>query len=518
MKRSFLSIIVWVLVFVIFSIRPVSADIIYVDDSATGANNGSSWTDAYNFLQDALTQASSEPNITEIHVTQGIYKPDSNSVCPDGTGDREASFYMINGIEIKGGYAGYGETDPNVRDFILYETILSGDIGTPADINDNCYHVFYHTYHSYLDSTAILDGVTIKGGNANEPPSPHCHGGGIYSEWSEQTITNCVFNENSASLNGGGLCNYNPTYALNDDLTNSDSEVREINFDGPKLTNCTFMGNSARNYGGGIYNLTSDMSVTNCNFIGNSANNGGGMYNDFYSNPIVRNCIFNSNLADFGGGMYNDYHNSPVVTNCTFSNNIAYSGGVIYNYFSNGPTLLGCIFSKNSATDGPGLACDSYNQNYPSTVTLTNCIIWNGESWLWNNDNSTINVEYSDIEGGWPGEGNIDMEPLFADADSNDFHIKSQAGRWDENSQSWITDANTSPCIDAGNWATPVGFEPFPNGGRINMGAYGGTSQASKSYFGTEPCVTIIAGDINGDCKVDFIDFAIMALHWQEEQ
>jgi hypothetical protein len=63
-----------------------------------------------------------------------------------------------------------------------------------------------------------------------------------------------------------------------------------------------------------------------------------------------------------------------------------------------------------------------------------------------------------------------------------------------------------------------IGYEPFPNAGRINMGAYGGTAEASKSYFGAAPCETIVAGDINGDCKVDFEDFRLMALHWLEER
>ena len=64
---------------------------------------------------------------------------------------------------------------------------------------------------------------------------------------------------------------------------------------------------------------------------------------------------------------------------------------------------------------------------------------------------------------------------------------------------------------------SPIGEEPFPNGGRINMGAYGGTAEASKSYFSEPPCETIIAGDINGDCKVDFVDLSILAYHWLEE-
>ena len=80
-----------------------------------------------------------------------------------------------------------------------------------------------------------------------------------------------------------------------------------------------------------------------------------------------------------------------------------------------------------------------------------------------------------------------------------------------------MIDEVTSPCIDAGDPMSPIGREPFPNGGRINMGAYGGTAEASKSYFGKPPCEIIVAGDINGDCIVNFKDFAIMALHWLEQ-
>ncbi len=75
-------------------------------------------------------------------------------------------------------------------------------------------------------------------------------------------------------------------------------------------------------------------------------------------------------------------------------------------------------------------------------------------------------------------------------------------------------DEVTSPCIDAGDPMSPIGLEPFPNGGIINMGAYGGTSEASKSYFGKPVCETIVAGDINGDCEINFKDFWFIALHW----
>jgi hypothetical protein len=68
-----------------------------------------------------------------------------------------------------------------------------------------------------------------------------------------------------------------------------------------------------------------------------------------------------------------------------------------------------------------------------------------------------------------------------------------------------------------GSTGNTIVYEPFPNGGIINMGAYSGTAEASKSYFGEPICETIVAGDINGDCKVNLIDFALIAFHWLEE-
>ena len=152
---------------------------------------------------------------------------------------------------------------------------------------------------------------------------------------------------------------------------------------------------------------------------------------------------------------------------------------------------------------------------------------------MWSREDPTVQITYNNIQGAWVGVGNIDADPCFAQAgywdpngtaqDPNDdfwvdgeYHLKSQAGRWEPNEGRWKIDEVTSSCIDAGNPMSPIGYEPFPNGGVINMGAYGGTGEASKSYFGEPPCQTIVAGDANGDCEVDFEDFRLMALHWLE--
>jgi hypothetical protein len=132
---------------------------------------------------------------------------------------------------------------------------------------------------------------------------------------------------------------------------------------------------------------------------------------------------------------------------------------------------------------------------------------------------SDIHINYSDLfNEAWSGTGNINADPCFADPNNGDYHLKSQTGRWDANERRWTTDEVTSPCIDAGDPSSPIMYEPFPNGGIINMGAYGGTVEASKSYFGQPVCETIVAGDINGDCVVNLKDFALMAFHWLEER
>ncbi len=137
------------------------------------------------------------------------------------------------------------------------------------------------------------------------------------------------------------------------------------------------------------------------------------------------------------------------------------------------------------------------------TATLINCIIWDCPRPVTLTDSSNqeiedrgshITIKYSDIEGGqdgvsvsgrystftW-GPGNINTDPLFADSRADDFHLKSEAGRWDPNSTNWVIDDITSPCIDAGDPNSDWTSEIWPHGELINMGAYGGTQEAGMS-------------------------------------
>jgi hypothetical protein len=589
-----LNLEMWLVISLLWLELPATAldgRIIYVDTDATGVNDGSSWDNAYKYLQDALAAAIYGD---DIHVAQGIYTPDRGVGVT--AGDARATFSLKNGVAVRGGFAGHGEPDPNTRDFVRYETTLSGDLaGDDVNVTDlrglltdsrragNSYTV---VTCRETDSNTILDGLTVTGGHCmiliHFPPgssaagmyncsaSPtviNCtftgnatlySGGGIYNgEGSNPTLINCVFTRNYASGRGAAManvsdsnpklinCTFTDNYASWDEMLggamfncssnptltnciferNSGSAMYNL-MSSPMLQNCIFVENSAY-FGGGICNEnSSSVRLHNCTFMGNSAEHVGGGISDSNSTIILIDCVFRGNSARiYGGGGIAAYDSSQILINCIFSGNSAFFGGGVMNTFSN-LTLSNCTFSGNLAQkQGGGIL------NHSPYMRLTNCILWNNEDEIDDAYGLMTQITYSNVQGGWPGEGNIDADPCFVESgywDPNgtwdnpnddfwvdgDYHLKSQAGRWEPVSQSWVKDNVTSPCIDAGDPMSPIGYEPFPNGGRINMGAYGGSAEASKSYFGEPICKTIIAGDINGDCKVDFKDLALLATHW----
>jgi hypothetical protein len=481
---------------VLFLMAAVHADatgrVIYVD--ADGAGDGASWAAGCRSLQDALADA--RPG-DEIRVARGIYKPDQGT--GQIPGDRAATFRPATGVTIKGGYAGFGEPDPNMRDTGLYETILSGDLkgddGPSFTGNsENSNHV---VTGSGTRATAVLDGFTITGGNANGPSSSK-RGGGMNNSAGSPTVTHCTFVGNWAE-NGGGMGNERESNPI---LENCIFRANRVEQDGggiynnsssPRLTNCAFTENLAGYGGAGMSNDSSDPVLSKCTFSRNLAHFGGGMFNRS-SGPTIANCTFSENsVYDYGGGMYST-SSSPIVTNSLFTGNQAgpYGAGMSFN--SGRPVLTNCTFAGNKAPSGKALSFVGRR----STIELTNCILWDGVSQIRNDNVSTITISYSNIAGGWAGTGNIDVDPLFAAVgywDPNgtasdtrddfwvggDYHLQSKFGRWDPISQTWVQDQASSPCIDAGDSLSPIGYEPLPNGGRVNMGAYGGTPQASLS-------------------------------------
>jgi parallel beta-helix repeat protein len=338
---------------------------IYVDTDATDTNDGSNWANAYKHLQDALAIALYGD---EIRVAQGTYTPDRNSAHPNGSGDREATFQLISGVTIKGGYAGFGEPDPNARDIQLYETTLSGDLAgndepgvTPSDLlnhpsrAENSYHV---VTGSGTETTAVLDGFIISGGNAYTWPD-YYQGGGMYNSSGNPTVNNCTFTENSADWGGGIHCDESSPMIYLCKIKNNSAERGggiSCSQSSPIIRDSTISNNSVSYfyYGGGIYcDNRSEPNITSCIIEGNNAYSSGGGISCRDSNAIITDCAIIDNLASYGAGI-SLVHSNPSIANCRIKDNFAYDdAGGMYIFRSN-PTIINCTISNNSA------GCDEY--------------------------------------------------------------------------------------------------------------------------------------------------------------
>ncbi|MCP4605610.1 MAG: DUF5123 domain-containing protein [Proteobacteria bacterium] len=278
----------------------------FVDINATsGAADGTSWDDAYTSLQTALAEATGG---YQILVAKGTYKPTAGT-------ERTATFQMQKDVALFGGF------DPSViddthdagsessqgtfgtRDWVSYETVLSGDLGAAGDSADNVYHVVTGA------DGAVLDGFIITGGMANgEAESLRDCGAGMLNNQASPMVRNCVFHDNSAD------------------------------------------------YGGGIFNEQSSPTVVNCLVHGNFANAGGGMSNQNDSTPIITNCTIFGNEAVHGGAMYNLGQSIPEVTNSILwgnSNEQIYGAGVVtYSDVQGGCTVdNGCTIDAAGNTE-----------------------------------------------------------------------------------------------------------------------------------------------------------------------
>lgn len=343
---------------------------VHVKHDASGLNNGSNWTDAFTSLQDGIN-AAAEYGVDLVKVARGTYYPSVTNGLPQGR--RFMNFRLYNGITVAGGYAGTGST----RDTALYPTYLSGDLS-----DCHTFHVLYITRDMSLDDTSQLDGFTITGGAASGTQNMESSlmGGGMYVESGNRClISNCIFDDNAASIGGGVMVN----------AMESRSLLRLIELNGgvlpdpgslppgpgsghtdtvPKFENCTFSNNTAA-WGGGIAVMAATPTaelLEECSFTGNISRLGAGLflYNtsgilcgggtapvEFAAAPDL---IFSGNVADTGGGWYG--YNSPVSCGrMLFSGNRANVSGGGAALSGTGTALYYSVFMNNSARNGGGL-------------------------------------------------------------------------------------------------------------------------------------------------------------------
>jgi uncharacterized repeat protein (TIGR02543 family) len=244
-----------------FSIGTAASHIWYVDATAKGIRNGSSWADAFVYLQDAVSRATPGDSIL---VAEGLYRPDLGGGCKQG--DRAAAFQLASGIGIFGGFPA-GGGDWSVRNPTAHWSVLSGDLGVPDAASDNSYHVV--VAHS-VAKTAVLDGCVICDGYA-DGAELYDRGAGLYNLSGSPQIRNCMFLRNHAA-NGGGACNLGGS---------------------PLFVNCIFTANSAGKCGGGLYSQQGDAAVVNCTLTANQGLwRGGGVFNSVGTLTVANSILW----------------------------------------------------------------------------------------------------------------------------------------------------------------------------------------------------------------------------------
>ncbi len=338
------------------------AGTLYVNANlATGANDGTSWSNAFrgpHGLQAALAAAVSGD---EIWAARGAYKPTSGT-------DRTVSFQLKNGVTVYGAFAG-GETSPDQRPpFWTSQSFLFGDLNGDDGsglYNDNSYHV---VDAAGTNATAVLDGFTVASGNANGA-NPNDRGGGILCQGGDgPTLRNCRFLFNRATSGGG---------------------AGYVDGSSPTFIRCNFESNVGGSFGGAVDCNTTSTTWDRCYFTGNTAARAGALELFGAGTPRVLNCLFydNTSTGPGGGGAIWTSANS-LIRNCTIVRNSSSTNETAGILASGGaPSIVNCILWENR---GPGGAQGSANQITGTTA-----------------------VTYSIVEGGFAGTGNLGLDPRF---------------------------------------------------------------------------------------------------------
>ncbi len=385
------------------------------------------------------------------------------------------------------------------------ETTISGEAETlGGEFPDTV------TFANAEDSESVLQGFTITFASRS----------GVYCFASSPTIIDNVIQENTSD--GVRLQDSSPVFERNVvrwhsgfittgisalgsyDLVLRDCEVRgnysEFGgsgaFLGPSvvspstatLDRCVFAENTTDTLGGVVVTGISTV-MTDCVFEGNVVGQYGPAGVTIDADAVFVRCIFANNSGDFGGAVSCRELSPTTFVESVFVGNSALSRGGAFNVDpapSSGTdteiVVDRCTFLDNTAPLGSVASQGTESVSAESTVVFRNCIVWGHEAPLFEESDGTITVEYSDVEGGYAGEGNIDEDPLFVDAVGGDLHLTDE-----------------SPCIDAGDPAAPLD----PDGTTVDMGAY------FHVQFG------FLRGDVSGGGDVNALLDAIALLAWQ---
>ncbi len=425
------------------SVPGIPMRVVYVNAQANGTNDGSSWTNAFTSLQQALLYCADT-----IKVAAGTYFPSSNNTT--------SSFWLRDRLIILGGYPNTGNPVDQQRDPSTNITRLSGALPGANGAKSELV-----VFANRVDSTCALDGLFISDANSvsqdkgksgvritnqSNPRFNNCviennlgaSGGGLQVDLqSSPSFTNCRLKNNSGEngsaffiRNGGRTSFRNCQFTTNSNpVTNAGSNWggagsitrAEVHFD-----SCTFTKNFSNNGGGALYMFDSATAIfRGCGFYGNAIHNvygnggndifqvraiasyyncvfsdsssaarGGAIYNNDCA-PYFENCEFRNGQAVMGGAVYNDAA-SPVFNNCVFYKNYAGTGGVLYNLSGSQPKMLNCLVSDNQvSTSGTVAYNDQSTLEVINSTVTRNVSQTNSPGIFVNKNNSTLTIRNS---------------------------------------------------------------------------------------------------------------------------
>ncbi|HIB48693.1 MAG TPA: HYR domain-containing protein [Flavobacteriaceae bacterium] len=490
-----------------------TSNIAYVDANATGANNGSSWADAFTDLQAAITAINDCPALDTIYIAEGTY-------LPTATTDQDISFEIPANTTIYGGFSpNNGAIDLGTRNFNAYPTILSGDIGVPGITNDNTDTIVIITSNT---APITFDGITIRdgfdsdflGGDATAILIDNALGG------INLTLNNCTISNNEASITDI-IYTIGPSHLItinNSFITDNQSNNRAILYaaalTGVTITNTTIANNAS--YSTMNFEGTDAVSIENCIFENNFGELNSGIYIEDGISLIVKNTTVRNNSAGgTGGGVVFAPFNTPSrFENTLFHDNNGTNAAI---YFGNNSNLnqtldiIGCTITQNSFASGNSIFVDNLPSPgiNPVTINITNTLIWdynntNGSPNIFSQDpaNTVENFNYSLVSGydltannGLDGT-NLANDPQFTDPATNDFTLQPTSPVIDLGDNTVVTEPNdlngNTRIVDGDSNTTMI----------VDFGAYEAPELAD-----TTPPVITCPSDITGDCAINPITY-----------
>lgn len=435
----------------VFSTREAVPSVVYVDQSAPSNGDGVSWNSAFRTIFDAesVAFAASRSNPdgppVELRVAGGVYRADA------GFGSRFIYVPLDSGTHLKGGYAGRNAPDPDARDFVAHETVITGDIlgndtSDPATRSDNCYWL---VYCQGATVPALLDGFTLRGA-ANDDD----FGGAVLLDTSNLIVRNCRIEDNRSAYFAGGMSA----------LFGSTLTVEDTILEGNKSFNAAATTDIA---GGASVRFRSSGVFDRVRFLNNTSTTGSAI-SVYDSNVSVFNSLFAGNTST-------GRTNGPSIE----------GGTVAVRYFAPGTTdlsLTNVTFASNTNTAGGTLfsAAGSASQR-----NVRNSILWSNAPALLTGD---WDIGHSIVEGGWSGLGVFNADPMFVNAGAGDYSLMPE-----------------SSAVDAASSASLSAEHAFDLLGSAR------TSGSAPDMGAIELVAPACPGDLNSDGLVDDADFVQFA-------